>query len=106
MPAVTFVSSAGRETTVDAELGQSLLAAALAHDIEGILGECGGSLACGTCHVYVEPRFFELLAPIAPDEQAMLDFSSEPRPNSRLCCQLVMTPALQNLILRVPELQP
>lgn len=106
MPTVTFVTPAGRAISVRVEEGESLLHAALTHDVDGVLGECGGSLACGTCHVYVDERFAPLLPPIEGDEDAMLELASDRRDTSRLCCQLRMTTELDGLVLQVTALQP
>jgi ferredoxin, 2Fe-2S len=106
MPAAIFVTPAGHAVFLEVKVGESLLHAALANDVEGILGECGGCLACGTCHVYVEARFSHLLPPISADEQAMLELADESQSNSRLCCQIKMTAELEGLVLQVAARQP
>ena len=80
--------------------------AAVMNGLDGILAECGGSLACGTCHVYVEPSQLARLPPPSAVEDEMLDMTaSERRPNSRLSCQIVMSDALDGLVLHLPERQ-
>ncbi|RTL72017.1 MAG: 2Fe-2S iron-sulfur cluster binding domain-containing protein [Hyphomicrobiales bacterium] len=102
MPIVTFVMPSGRVVRIEAEVGESLLAVALANDVEGILGECGGCLACGTCHVFVAEAFTRVLPPPAADEEALLDFAANRRTGSRLCCQIRVSQALDGIVLDVP----
>lgn len=98
----TFIQSAGQRLTVDVDEGTSLMQAAVAHSIEGIVGECGGSMMCATCHVYVEEESARALAPVSLDESATLDaVSSERRANSRLSCQLVMSSAIDGIVVEV-----
>ena len=80
--------------------------AAVAANVTGIEGECGGMMTCGTCHVYVrEPHAAVLPAPNA-DEDAMLGFTAEPRrANSRLSCQIPLTDALDGLTVDLPQSQ-
>ena len=103
MPIVTFVMPSGRVVRIEAEIGESLLAVALAHDVEGILGECGGCLACGTCHVFVAEPFARVLPPPTADEEAMLDIAANRHPSSRLCCQIRISQALDGVVLEVPR---
>jgi ferredoxin, 2Fe-2S len=103
MAKVTFVGPAGTRREIVAPLGVSLMHTAVTNGIDEILAECGGSAACGTCHVYVEASQLALLSPMTPAEDAMLDFAADARlPNSRLCCQLVMTEDLDGLVLHLP----
>ena len=78
---------------------------ALKHHILGIDGDCGGACACATCHVYVASEWFDLLPVMNELERGMLKFASEPRPNSRLACQIKATPALNGLTVTIPESQ-
>src|ERR1700733_10038670 len=104
MPKVTYVSHSGREMTVDVPVGQSVMQAAVANGIEPIVAECGGSCMCATCHVYVSENQLDVLPPITPSEDAMLDATaSERRPNSRLSCQLIMNERMDGLIVNLPE---
>jgi 2Fe-2S ferredoxin len=106
MPQITFVEANGITTTLDLPEGWSLMQGATANGVEGILGECGGSCACATCHCYVEEaRLGDLSAP-SPAELAMLDNTASPRqPNSRLACQIKASAALEGLVVRLPESQ-
>jgi 2Fe-2S ferredoxin len=106
MPNITYIESSGQSTTLDIPLGWSLMQGATANGVDGIVGECGGSCACATCHCYVdEARLAELPAPSA-GELAMLDnVAAERRPNSRLACQIKATAALEGLRITLPETQ-
>jgi 2Fe-2S ferredoxin len=101
-----FISAGGERQAIDAAPGTSAMRAAVTHGLDGILAECGGSLACGTCHVYVDPARIGLLPPPGEAEDAMLDLTaSERRANSRLSCQIVMTDGLDGLVLHLPPTQ-
>jgi 2Fe-2S ferredoxin len=106
MPSVTYVRHGGDDITIDVPLGQSVMQAAVEHGIDGIVAECGGSCMCATCHIYVAEDQLALTPPMNPAEDAMLEgTASERRPNSRLSCQLVMTPKMEGLIVKLPETQ-
>jgi ferredoxin, 2Fe-2S len=86
--------------------GQSLMQAAVAANVKGIEGECGGMMTCGTCHIYVHEPFASQLPPRSPDEDAMLGFTASPRrANSRLSCQIALTEALDGLTADLPASQ-
>jgi 2Fe-2S ferredoxin len=106
MPQVTYVSHDGKSTTLDVPLGTSVMQAATLHGIDGIVAECGGSCMCATCHVYVKEDQLSKLPEMELGEDAMLDGTASPRkPNSRLSCQLVMTPQMEGLVVTMPETQ-
>lgn len=97
-----------REThrEVEAKTGQSLMKAALQNDVDGIAADCGGSMTCATCHVYVRERWAAQLPPPAPEELAFLDFvADERKPNSRLSCQIELTPELDGIEVDLPSRQ-
>jgi 2Fe-2S ferredoxin len=96
-----FVERDGTRREVDAPLGDSVLEIARRHDID-IEGACEGSLACSTCHVIVDPEWYELLNDASEDEEDMLDLAFGLEKTSRLGCQLVMTEALDGLVVRLP----
>jgi 2Fe-2S ferredoxin len=99
-------ASAPGETTLDAKPGQSLMQAAVAKGVHGIAADCGGLLTCATCHVYVREPFASRLALPTEDELGMLAFTASPRrPNSRLSCQIKLTPELDGLAVDLPETQ-
>jgi 2Fe-2S ferredoxin len=103
---VTFIFPAGNRRELVAPLGASIMMAAVTNGIEEILADCGGSLVCGTCHVYVEPHLLPLLPAMSAAENELLDTTaSERRPNSRLSCQLVVTEALDGLVVHLPSAQ-
>lgn len=106
MPNITYIEPSGHSATLAVPDGWSLMQGAIANGIDGIIGECGGSCACATCHCYVEEaRAGELAAP-AENELAMLDsVAAERRPNSRLACQIKATAALDGLRITLPETQ-
>jgi 2Fe-2S ferredoxin len=93
----------GREITGTAETGQSLMEAALAHDVPGVIGECGGTLSCATCHVHVGPAWAEACGAAGDFEDAMLDMADTRSEASRLSCQIEASDALDGLVLIVPE---
>ena len=62
-----------------------------------IKAECGGACACATCHVYVAPNWFDRLIPPNADEIMMLDDAMAVEPNSRLSCQIILSPELEGL---------
>jgi 2Fe-2S ferredoxin len=105
MARITFIQPDGREQTVEAEPGMSVMEAAKMNLIEGIEAECGGACACATCHVYVDEAWREKTGTPEQMEEDMLDFAFDVRPNSRLSCQIRVTPELDGLIVRVPEKQ-
>lgn len=106
MPKITFISADGGQTTVEAGDGDSVMQAALASGIEGIVAECGGSMMCATCHVYVDEDWKLAVGDASDDERAMLDFAaSEVRPVSRLSCQIAVTDDLDGLVVHLPDAQ-
>ena len=105
MPKITYIDSAGESRTVDAEVGSTVMEAAIRNGIPGIEAECGGACACATCHVYVEEAWQEKTGEASAMEQDMLDFAFEVRPNSRLSCQITIREDLDGLVVRTPARQ-
>ena len=105
MPKVTFITHEGKEYQVDAAVGSTVMEAAIHNRVPGIEAECGGACACATCHVYVDEAWREKTGAPGPNEEDMLDFAFEVRPNSRLSCQIRMTEEFDGLIVRIPERQ-
>ena len=96
----------GEPRTLECKTGQSLMQAAVAANIQGIDADCGGLLTCATCHVYVREPFAGQLPAPESDELGMLEFTASPRqPNSRLSCQIALTPALDGLTVDLPPTQ-
>lgn len=101
-----LTDAAGRSTVVQAAPGTSLMRAATDAGVDGIAADCGGCLSCATCHVYVDPGWLTALAPPQDDELAMLEMTAAERlPQSRLSCQIELTPALDGLQVRLPATQ-
>jgi 2Fe-2S ferredoxin len=106
MPSITFLGPGDQQTTVAVTAGQSVMQAAVSNGFDGIVAECGGTMSCATCHIFVDPAFLRLLPPRSETEDQMLDFTAEPRAeNSRLSCQVTMTEALDGLVARIPDQQ-
>jgi len=101
MPKMVFVEPDGTRREVDAPVGLSVLEIARRHDID-IEGACEGSLACSTCHVIVDPSWYDRLAEISEDEEDMLDLAFGLTSTSRLGCQLVMSEELDGLTVTLP----
>lgn len=101
MPRMTFIERDGTRREVDAPNGLSVLEIAHKHDVD-IEGACEGSLACSTCHVIVDPAWFELLSPPTEDEEDMLDLAFGLERTSRLGCQIVMSDDLDGLVVKLP----
>jgi 2Fe-2S ferredoxin len=99
---IVFIEPDGTRREVAAEAGESAMEAARRHAVDNILAECGDSCICATCHVYVAPGCEHLLAPPEAIERDTLDFTGEDvRPESRLACQIKLTPAHEGLVLQV-----
>jgi ferredoxin, 2Fe-2S len=105
MPKITYIDSSGAARTVEAEVGSTVMEAAVRNGVPGIEAECGGACACATCHVYVDDTWREKTGEPSPMEEDMLDFGYDVRANSRLSCQIKLTEALNGLIVRTPEKQ-
>ena len=105
MVKITYIEFGGTEHVVDVPEGLTVMEGARDNNIPGIEADCGGACACSTCHVYVDAGWIDNLPAKEAMEEDMLDFAYEPNENSRLTCQLKVTPALEGLIVRMPEKQ-
>lgn len=105
MPKITYIENDGTEHVVDAETGSTVMETAIRSMVPGIEAECGGALACATCHVYVDDAWIDRTGTASEMEEDMLDFAFDVRPNSRLSCQIKVTEDLNGLVVRVPETQ-
>ena len=105
MPKITYVEFSGVEHTVEVEVGSSVMQGAVRNGIPGIVGECGGNCACGTCRVYVDEGWRELTGTASDLEEATMDIREDPLPGKRLSCQIKVTEALDGLIVRMPKSQ-
>lgn len=105
MSKITYIDHSGKERTVDVPSGWSVMEGAVKNRVPGIDADCGGACACATCHVYVDPTWLEKLPPRQEMEDQMLDFAVERKTNSRLSCQIKVTPELDGLVVRTPKTQ-
>jgi len=105
MPKITFIEHDGTNRTVDAEVGSTVMEAAIRNGVPGIEAECGGACSCATCHVHVDESWTEKVGKPSPMEEDMLDFAFDVRPNSRLSCQIKVTDDLDGLVVKTPEQQ-
>ncbi|MDH2133407.1 2Fe-2S iron-sulfur cluster-binding protein [Sphingobium yanoikuyae] len=106
MATVLFVQASGAEHRIDVPTGENLMRAALNEGLDGMVGECGGGLACATCHCYVEEDWADRLPAPAQTELDMLECTaSERRPSSRLGCQIIVSDALDGLVVHLPAAQ-
>jgi len=105
MPKITYIEASGKEHVIDVTVGLSVMEGAVKHNVPGIDADCGGACACATCHVYVDPAWQAKTGESGGMEQSMLDFANEVQPNSRLSCQIKVTPELDGLVVRLPKSQ-
>src|SRR3982074_702169 len=106
MPSINFIHPGKRSECIEATVGDSVMQVATGHGIDGIVAECGGNAMCATCHVYVAENWLTRLAAMSDEENELLDgIAAERRPNSRLSCQIKVTPELDGLVVRLPDRQ-
>ena len=105
MALITFIEHDGSRHEVTAEEGRSLMEGAVQYGIEGIIAECGGACACATCHCYIAEEWTAKTGGADDMEAAMLDAVLDPKPTSRLSCQLTVTSELDGLVVHLPESQ-
>jgi len=100
----TWILPDGKAVTADVKPGQNLMEAAVANNIPLVVGECGGSLSCATCHVVVDPAWSAKAGEVGTFEDAMLDVAeAERQATSRLSCQIRMSADLDGIVLHVPQ---
>ena len=105
MAKITYLEHNGKSHTIDVKNGLTVMEGAVQNDIPGIDADCGGSMACATCHVYVKEDWFNKIAQKQAGEDDMLDQAYEPKVNSRLSCQIIVSDELDGLIINLPERQ-
>ena len=105
MPKITYIEHSGKTHTIEVANGLSVMEGAVQNNIPGIDADCGGSMACATCHVYVKEEWFNKLTKKEDGEEDMLDMAFEPKKNSRLSCQLMVSDQLDGLVVNLPEKQ-
>jgi 2Fe-2S ferredoxin len=105
MPTVIYIEHTGTSHRVEASLDRTLMQIALDHSVPGILGDCGGSCSCATCHSYIDGDWASRLPVISETEAFMLEGVPEPRETSRLCCQIRMRAELDGIVVHLPQQQ-
>ena len=105
MPKITFIDSTGNQKTIEVSNGLSVMEGAIQNNISGIDADCGGGMACATCHVYVKEDWFNKLPKAEDAEQDMIDMAFERKKNSRLSCQLIVSDELDGMEVTTPSKQ-
>ena len=105
MPKIIYNDNQGNSKTIEVENGLSVMEGAIQNNIPGIDADCGGSMACATCHVYVEEKWLNKLPKAEDAEVDMIDMAFEPKKNSRLSCQLIVSDELNGLTVTTPSKQ-
>jgi 2Fe-2S ferredoxin len=102
---IIFRTANGATRTIDAKPGESLMSQAKIHLVAGIDADCGGSMVCGTCHVVIDDPWFSRLPGPSAEEAALVEYGLDPRENSRLSCQVVLTGAMDGMTVAIPPTQ-
>ena len=105
MTKVIYKDFEGNSKTINVENGLSVMEGAVQNDIPGIDADCGGAMACATCHVYVKDEWFNKIPKAEDAEVDMIDMAYEPKKNSRLSCQIILSDELDGLEVTTPEKQ-
>ena len=105
MAKITYVEHSGKIHTIQVQNGLTVMEGAIQNNIPGIDADCGGSMACATCHVYVKEEWFNKLPKKEDGEEDMLDMAYEPNKFSRLSCQLTASDELEGLVVNLPVKQ-
>ena len=106
MAKITYIEHNGTQHVVEVSNGLTVMEGARDNSIPGIDADCGGACVCATCHLYIHPDWVAKVPAREPEEEDMLDFAYEPsQERSRLTCKLIVTDALDGLIVQMPEKQ-
>jgi 2Fe-2S ferredoxin len=105
MPKITYIDKLNNSKTIDIENGLSVMEGAIQNNIPGIDADCGGGMACATCHVYVKEKWLDIVPKAEDAEIDMIDMAYEPKKNSRLSCQIIVSDELDGLTVSTPEKQ-
>ena len=105
MPKITYIDKLNNSKTIDVENGLSVMEGAIQNNIPGIDADCGGGMACATCHVYVQEKWLDTVPKAEDAEIDMIDMAYEPKKNSRLSCQIIVSDELDGLTVTTPEKQ-
>ena len=105
MAKITYITHDNKTHSIDVQNGLTVMEGAVQNDIPGIDADCGGGMACATCHVYVKEEWFDKLPKKEDGEEDMLDMAFEPNKFSRLSCQLLISDELDGLTVSLPSKQ-
>ena len=105
MPKITYNTHDDKTYTIDVQKGLSVMEGAVQNDIPGIDADCGGGMACATCHVYINEEWINKLPEKEEGEEDMLDMAFEAKRLSRLSCQLTVSDSLDGLVVKMPSKQ-
>lgn len=105
MPQVKFIEFNGTEHNIEANNGESIMVAATTNLVPGIDADCGGECSCATCHVLINADWQAKLPPASETEESMLDLNPDRSGESRLSCQIIMSDALDGIVVNLPEFQ-
>ena len=105
MAKITYIEHTNKKHIVEVSSNMSVMEGAIQNNIPGIDADCGGSMACATCHVYIDKKWLDKLKKKDESEEDMLDMVCQPNKFSRLSCQLIVSNELDGLILRIPSKQ-
>ena len=105
MAKIIYHTHDNKTHTIDVQKGLTVMEGAVQNDIPGIDADCGGGMACATCHVYVKEEWLDKLSEQGESEKDMLDFAFETKSNSRLSCQLMLEDKHDGIIVNLPEKQ-
>ena len=103
MAKITYIENNGKSHTVDVAEGLTVMEGAVQNNIPGIDADCGGGMACATCHVYVKDEWFDKINKKSEGEDDMIDQAYEPKKSSRLSCQIQVSPEIDGLEVHLPE---
>ena len=105
MAKITYNTHDSKTHTIEVQNGLTVMEGAVQNDIPGIDADCGGGMACATCHVYVNEEWFEKIPKKESAEEDMIDMAFEPNKFSRLTCQITVTDELDGLVVKMPSKQ-
>ena len=105
MAKITYITSDDKVHEIEVQNGLTVMEGAVQNNIPGIDADCGGGMACATCHVYVQDDWYDKLSSKEDGEEDMLDMAFEPKKNSRLSCQITVSDKIEGLVVHLPEKQ-
>ena len=105
MPKINYIIDKENTQTIEVATGLTVMEGAIQNDVPGIDADCGGGMACATCHVYIKEEWFDKLPKKEDGEEDMLDMAFEPNKFSRLSCQILISDELDGLTVSMPSKQ-